>query len=140
MSGDVDEETCERFMAGGCHALALALAERTGMHLAVLWIARGRREEVAHVVAVEPEADLSDDRLTVFDVQGLRGLPEVLDELEFDPVEETFRVERASEAEIVGMTASSRPAHRKLRELTEDLKEEAADVAERLVSGRRASP
>ena len=107
MSGDFFEDddydgARDRYLGGGCHALALAVHERTGWDLAVVWVARGRRTELAHALAIAP----GEDELYL-DVGGVRGLPEILDDLGIDPEDEEATVEEGS---VRGRGVNSRTA------------------------------
>ncbi len=79
------ENLRERFMGGGCHALALVLSERTGWPMTAIWLKRGRRDEIAHVAVLVPgEGDPDDGMREYLDVGGVRGLPEILYDLDYD--------------------------------------------------------
>lgn len=132
MTDDLDDIR-ERFMAGGCHALALALSEATGWPIVALWLKRGRREEIAHVALAEPGFDPDDpEEGTYLDVGGLRDLPEILDEL--DAHDETVRAEVLDAAGLRALTRAGRPAHRKLPDLSDALLSEAAEAAPRVLA------
>lgn len=119
----------DRYLGGGCHALALAVHERTGWDLAVVWVARGRRTELAHALAIVP----GEDELYL-DVGGVRGLPEILDDLGIDPEDEEATVEEPVDAaRILALTRGSH-AHRRFAPIGPDLEADAASIAERLLT------
>lgn len=127
--GDELEDLHDRFMSGGCHALALVLSERTGWPMLGLWLRRGRREEIAHVVVLPPgDGDPGGGMREFLDVGGLRGLPEILLDLDAEE-DERLRFEELDAAAVRRMTSPSRPAHRKLPELSPGLMGEAEEAA-----------
>lgn len=134
MAHDDDlDDIRDRFLQGGCHALALALSEATGWPMVAIWLRSSRREEIAHVAVVEPGFDPDEPECgTYLDVGGLRELPEILDDLEAD--EEDVRVEVLDAAGVRALTRRSRPSHRKLPDLTAELLAEAAEAAPRVLA------
>jgi hypothetical protein len=127
-SDDVDELR-DRYLGGGCHALALAVADRTGWDLAVVWAAQGRRTQLAHAMVVVP----GDEELYL-DVAGIRGLPEILEDLQIDPEEEEAIVEGPVGAERIHALTRGRHAHRRFCDIGPDLADHAATTADRLVA------
>lgn len=123
------DELRTRFLEGGCHALALAAAERTGWDLAVVWIARGRRTELAHAMVVVP----GDEELYL-DIGGIRGLPELLEDLQFDPDEEEATVEEPFAAAGIEALTRGRHAHRRFPAVGPELAASAAETADRLLA------
>jgi len=127
-SDDVDELR-DSYLGGACHALALAVAERTGWDLALVWAARGRRTEIAHAMVVVP----GDEELYL-DVGGIRGLPEILDDLRTDPDEEEAIVEGPVGPERILALTRGRHAHRRFGEIGPELAQHAAETADRIVA------
>lgn len=119
----------DRFLGGGCHALALAVHDRTGWDLAVVWVARGRRIEIAHALAIVP----GDEELYL-DVGGIRGLPEILDDLQIDSEDEEATVEEPVDALRIHALTRGRHAHRRFAEIGTDLAAEADAAAGRLLA------
>ena len=119
----------DRFLGGGCHALALAVHERTGWDLAVVWVARGRRVEIAHALAIVPGGDE-----LYLDVGGIRGLPEILGDLQVDPEDEEATVEEPVDAARIQALTRGRHAHRRFAEIGAVLAAEADATADRLLS------
>jgi hypothetical protein len=127
-SDDLDElRDC--YLGGGCHALALAVAERTGWDLAVVWAAKGRRTEIAHAMVVVP----GDEELYL-DVGGIRGLPEILEDLQIDPDEEDAILEGPVGPERIHALTRGRHAHRRFCDIGPELADHAAATADRLVA------
>lgn len=133
-SDDVDELR-DSYIGGACHALALAVAERTGWDLAVVWAARGRRTEIAHAMVVVP----GDEELYL-DVGGIRGLPEILDDLQIDPDEEEAVIEGPVGPERIHALTRGRHAHRRFSGIGPELAEHAAETADRIVGALVAAP
>lgn len=118
----------DRYLGGGCHALALAVHERTRWDLAVVWVARGRRTEIAHALAIVP----GEDELYL-DVGGVRGLPEILDDLGIDPEDEEATVEEPVDAARILALMRGSHAHRRFASIGPDLEAHAASTADRLI-------
>ena len=123
------DELRDRFLGGGCHALALALAERTDLELAVVWIARRRRTQIAHAMVVVP----GDDALYL-DIGGIRSLPEILEDLQVDPEEEEPTVEEPVDAARIQDLTRGRHAHRRFPAIDPGLAEAADSTALRLLA------
>lgn len=123
------DEVRRRYLGGGCHALALAVEELTGWDLAVVWVVRGRRTEIAHALAIVP----GDEELYL-DVGGVRALPEILDDLEIDPEDEEATVEEPVDAARIRALTRGSHAHRRFCPIGPDLMAEAASVAQRLIA------
>lgn len=127
---DVDyDELRGRFLSGGCHALALAIAERTHLDLAVVWIAKGRRTQIAHAMVIVP----GDDELYL-DIGGVRGLPEILEDLQVDPEEEEPAVEEPVDGARIRDLTRGRHAHRRFPAIDPGLAEAADLTALRLLA------
>lgn len=133
-SDDVDELR-DSYLGGGCHALALAVAERTGWDLAVVWAAKGRRTEIAHAMVVVP----GDEELYL-DVGGIRGLPEILDDIQIDPDEEEAVIEGPLGPERIHALTRGRHAHRRFCAIGPELAEHAAETADRIVGALVTAP
>ena len=133
-SDDVDELR-DRYLVGGCHALALAVAERTGWDLALVWAAQGRRTQLAHAMVVVPG-----DEDLYLDVGGIRGLPEILEALQIDPDEEEAIVEKPVGTDRIHALTRGRHAHRRFCEIGLELAEHAAETADRIVATLAAVP
>jgi len=122
-------DTRERFMTGGCHALASELSALTGWPMVAIWLRAGRREGIAHVAVMAPGDDVPESGMREFlDAGGLRGLPEILIELDTDQ-DETVRFQELDAAGLARLCAPSRPGYRKLCEMTPDLVAEARALA-----------
>lgn len=117
------------YLGGACHALALAVHELTGWDLAVVWVVRGRRTEIAHALAIVP----GDEELYL-DVGGVRELPEIFDDLLIDPEDEEATVEEPVDAARIQALTRGRHAHRRFTPIGPDLQADAAAIAERLLA------
>lgn len=118
----------DRYLGGGCHALALAVRERTGWDLSVVWVVRGRRTELAHALAIVP----GEDELYL-DIGGVRTLPEILEDLEIDPEDEEATVEEPVDAARILALMRGSHAHRRFAPIGPDLEAHAASTADRLI-------
>ena len=68
-----DEGAVELYTNGFCHALALALHERTGWPLVAIWGMEGRRPCLAHVAVEHPRSPNA-----IVDVRGVRDLGDAM--------------------------------------------------------------
>lgn len=90
---------------------------------------QGTSDEIGHAMAIVP----GDDELYL-DVGGVRGLPEILDDLQIDPEEEEATVEEPVAAERILALTRGRHAHRRFAPIEPDLESDAASTAARLLS------
>jgi hypothetical protein len=144
MFNDADYDLlAERFMTGGCHALALKVAEKTGWDMVAVWFHKGRRLEIGHVMVIHPDTEIEDDfdldQGVFLDIGGVRDLPDILDDLEFDSEEEKVSLLRVDAERIHKLTKERQP-HRKLPDLTEELLATADETADRLLAAIGHSP
>jgi hypothetical protein len=85
------------YTTGYCHALALAIHEKTGYHMVALEAREGRRWVIIHVMI-----DLDDDEY--LEIGGIKRLNEILDDANIDEFETKIRVVEVKAGDIPKMT------------------------------------